>query len=104
MWSRLLPKVHGVSRTNVGEFAAWGRRRWLAAFRAAGLVPVRVVPLPFYFAYAYDFMPLLRLGNRLGLSASTAYVLRRAALPAPGPHSILSPGASQERAKARTAA
>ncbi len=102
--SRLLPKVHGVSRTNVGEFLAWGRARWLAAFRAAGLVPIRVLPLPFYFAYAYDFMPLLRFGNRLGLSASTAYVLRRAAVPAPAPHSIRSSVVSRLRAKARTAA
>ena len=74
---KLLPKIHGVSRTNLSEYLRWGTQRWIAAFRKNGLELIETVPLPFYFAYGYDFMLLVRIGNRIGFSSSTAFVLQK---------------------------
>ncbi len=72
---RLLPQRHGFAKSHVDEWLRWNDRRWLRLFEASGLEVLRVVHLPFYFGHGYVFRRLLRLGNRLGLSSSTGYVM-----------------------------
>ena len=74
--TRLFPKIHGISRTHLGEFARWRDSIWKRTFRRNRLDVVRQIRLPFYFGHGYDFPRLLKLGNYLRLSATTAYVLK----------------------------
>ena len=74
----LLPKIHGISRTHISEFRNWGRKHWVKRFEKNGLEIVKVVRLPFYFGWGYNFRFLIRLGNSLGLSSNTAYILQKA--------------------------
>jgi SAM-dependent methyltransferase len=74
---RLSPRVHGISRTHWAEFIRWGRKRWIASFEQSGFEVVDIIRLPFYLGYGYTFRSLLSLGNRIGLSSSTAFVMRR---------------------------
>jgi SAM-dependent methyltransferase len=74
----LPPEPHGISRSNRREFVNWGQRHWIAIFQRNGLEVIKTVRLPFYFGYGYNFRMLLRAGNRLRLSASTGYVMRKA--------------------------
>ena len=75
---RLRWKPHGISRSNWLEFRNWGQRRWTEVFEKNGLEVVKIVRQPFYVGYEYNFRFLLRLGNHLGLSACTGYILRKA--------------------------
>lgn len=74
---KLRPNPHGISPTHWQEFKRWKEARWLKMFHRNELEVVRIVRLPFYFGHGYTFRPLLRLGNYAGLSASTAYVMRK---------------------------
>ena len=74
----LLPKIHGISKSHFSEFKNWGQRRWINIFESNGLKVVKIIRLPFYFGWGYNFRIILRVGNYLGLSASTAFVLREA--------------------------
>ena len=76
--TNLLPKVHGISKSHLAEFENWSEKRWLTVFESNGLQVVDIVRLPFYHGWDYNFRFILRLGNRLGLSSSTAFVLRKA--------------------------
>ncbi|MFA5240013.1 MAG: class I SAM-dependent methyltransferase [Phycisphaerae bacterium] len=71
----LPPKPHGISRSNWREFRNWGRRHWTEVFEKNGFEVVKIIRQPFYVGYEYNFRILLRLGNRLGLSACTGYFL-----------------------------
>lgn len=75
----LLPKTHGISGNHLTEFKRWGQKQWIKMFRRNGLEIVEIVRLPFYFGWGYNFRLLLRLGNSIGLSSCTAYVLKKAA-------------------------
>jgi len=74
---KLAPRVHGISCNHVQEIWNWRERRWRNVFGRNGLEIVRVVRLPFYFGHGYRFRTLLRLGNYVGLSSCTAYILSR---------------------------
>ena len=76
-WQRVIPRTHGHSSSHLREFGEWSEKRWLAAFERSGLQVVQIVRLPFYYGYGFAFPWVLRLGNRLGLSSSTAFVLRK---------------------------
>jgi ubiquinone/menaquinone biosynthesis C-methylase UbiE len=73
----LLPKTHGISKSHYIEFKKWGQKHWIDIFRRNGLEVSEIVHLPFYFGWEYNFRFILRLGNLLGLSSSTAFVLRK---------------------------
>jgi len=73
-----LPKTHGISRTHINEFMSWGHKYWMRTFEKNCLEVVRMVRLPFYFGWGYNFRFLIRLGNWVGLSSCTAYVLKKA--------------------------
>jgi len=73
----LLPRVHGISGSFRSCFRNWAEDRWIKMFEKQSLEIVRIVRLPFYFGHGYNFRILLRLGNYLGLSSCTAYILRK---------------------------
>jgi len=72
----LLPKTHGISKSHFGEFENWRQKYWTKIFESNKLEVVDIIRLPFYFGLGYNFRIILRLGNYLGLSSSTAFVLR----------------------------
>lgn len=74
---KLLPKVHGVSKSNLSEFKNWGEKCWINIFEKNGFEVVDIVRLPFYHQWGYNFRIVLRLGNYLGLSSSTAFFLKK---------------------------
>ncbi len=74
----LLPKTHGISGSHLSEFKSWGQTNWTGTFERNGLEVADVIRLPFYFGWGYNFRLLLRLGNYLGLSSCTAFVLKKA--------------------------
>jgi len=75
---KLFPEVHAASaKGHWDEFRKLREEHWLGLFSRNGLDVTRIVRLPFYFGYGYRFRPILKLGNYLGLSASTAYVLQK---------------------------
>jgi ubiquinone/menaquinone biosynthesis C-methylase UbiE len=75
--SNLLPKTHGISKSHIREFMDWAEKRWLEKFERNGLEVVEIIRLPFYFGWGDSFRFILKLGNYLGLSSSTAFVLRK---------------------------
>lgn len=75
--NHLFPKTHGISKSHYGEFKKWGQRHWINTFKRNGLEVAEIVKLPFYFGWGFNFRLILRLGNYLGMSSSTAYVLRK---------------------------
>jgi len=77
----LLPKVHGIGKSHFSEFRNWGEKHWINIFENNGLKVVKIVRLPFYFGWDYNFRIVLRLGNYLGLSSSTTFVLRKIVRP-----------------------
>ncbi|MCY2930823.1 MAG: hypothetical protein NTV86_15265, partial [Planctomycetota bacterium] len=72
-----LPRIHGVSRTTLGELAAFGRRRWIARFEQAGFVVLAVYKAGFNSGYGFGCRRLRRLLERAGLHTSFAYVLAK---------------------------
>lgn len=74
---KLLPTPHGVSKGNFRELLSWGQKHWIRVFRKSGLEVVNIVRLPFYFPYSDEFHTLLKLGNCMGFSSSTGYVLKK---------------------------
>jgi len=77
--SNLLPKTHGISKSHIREFMVWAEKRWITQFERSGLEIVEIIRLPFYFGWGNSFRFILRLGNYLGLSSSTVFVLRKTA-------------------------
>ncbi|MCY2928625.1 MAG: class I SAM-dependent methyltransferase [Planctomycetota bacterium] len=72
-----LPRIHGVSRTTLGELAVFGRRRWIARFGQAGFVVLAVYKAGFNSGYGFGWHRLRRLLERAGLHTSFAYVLAK---------------------------
>ena len=71
-----LPEFHlGI---DLAEFRSWAEKRWLTIFERNGLQVVDIVRLPFYHGWDSNFRFILRLGNYLGLSSSTAFILKKA--------------------------
>lgn len=73
-----IPKVHGSSRGHYEEFRTWEIERWIARFERCDLRIDEIVGLPFYVGHGNSCIPVIKLGNRMGLSASYGYYLRRA--------------------------
>lgn len=71
------PEVHGVSGGHVQEFVAFGAGQWGEVFKRCGWRIEEVMGLPYYVGHGNAFIPLIKLGNALGLSAVYAYVARK---------------------------
>jgi ubiquinone/menaquinone biosynthesis C-methylase UbiE len=73
----LWPKTHGISKSHFAEFRNWAEKRWINLFKNNGLEVVNIIRLPFYFGWDYSFRFILKLGNYLGLSSSTVFILKK---------------------------
>lgn len=73
----LWPKTHGISKSHFTEFRNWAEKQWIEIFKRNSLDVVNIIRLPFYFGWGYNFRFILNLGNNLGLSSSTAFVLKK---------------------------
>ncbi len=73
----IFPKPHGISSNHLSEFIRWRKRAWIRAFEENGFIVVKIIHLPFYYGHGLFLKPLLKLGNRIGLSSCTGYVLRK---------------------------
>jgi len=74
---RLVPAIHGISKSHFSEFMNWGEKRWISIFEKNGFEVVKIIRLPFYFGWSYNFRFILRLGNYLRFSSSTAFFLKK---------------------------
>jgi SAM-dependent methyltransferase len=69
---------HGVSRTNLTEFVAFGRGRWRDEFERAGFEVVAVLKGPLASGYGFGLDRLRALGETIGLASEFVYVARKA--------------------------
>ncbi|MDE0146826.1 MAG: methyltransferase domain-containing protein [Rhodospirillaceae bacterium] len=75
--SRLrLPKVHGVERTNFGEFVEFGLTRWLERLERSGFEIEEILGMPFYHGDQGRCSSVIVAGNRLRLPSSFTFILR----------------------------
>ena len=69
------PQVHGEFDGHVRELIGFRARTWARAFRDAGLAVRGQAKLPLYSGYGFGFERLRRAGEKLGLSAHTAFIV-----------------------------
>lgn len=73
----ILPGIHGVSKSHLQEYYAFGTTIWKQRIESLGLEVVEIIGLPFYVGHGKSFIPIIKAGNALGLSASYLYVVRK---------------------------
>jgi ubiquinone/menaquinone biosynthesis C-methylase UbiE len=73
------PAIHGVSATHFSEFRNFDESVWLLKIRSAGFAVVAMLRMPFYIGHGPKFIKLIRLGNKLRLKSSTAFICKRLA-------------------------
>lgn len=76
LFDKIIPMPHGYSKNHFDEYRRFAEKRWIDLFESYGFTIEVIVRLPFYYGHNYTFPFLLKLGNYLGLSSSTAYILR----------------------------
>lgn len=69
------PIMHGVSKTHWQEFRAFGASSWKKVFARNNLIVAEIVGLPFYTGHGPALLPLIKLGNWLGIPASYLYII-----------------------------
>lgn len=74
----LLPAPHGVSASNREELAAFGRSRWEAEFRRAGLELIVVLKGPVASGYGFGLDRLRTALEALGFASEHIYIAARA--------------------------
>ncbi|MBS3734133.1 MAG: class I SAM-dependent methyltransferase [Phycisphaerae bacterium] len=95
-----VPRVHGASRTTVGEFVAFGVRRWRRRFERAGLEVLAIRPACFSSGYGFDRPGLRRAMERLGIHTCTAFVLAHRGRRPPAAEMLLRQGRRYRSASA----
>lgn len=70
------PLIHGVESSHIAEFLAFGERVWERKITSLDLDVIQMIRLPFYFGHGPWPLWLIRLGNMVGWSASTAYIIK----------------------------
>jgi SAM-dependent methyltransferase len=70
------PGIHGVSKSQYQEFIAFGARVWSRRIESQGFQVTEIIGLPFYVGHGPSFIPIIKAGNALHLSASYLYVSR----------------------------
>lgn len=71
-----LPRIHGVSKSHFRELYEFGPNVWADKFSAADLYVEDIIGMPFYVGHGNRFVPLTKLGNKLGLSATFLFVVK----------------------------
>ena len=74
-----IKRPHGVSRTNLKEFYAFSRRRWLGEFDRAGFEVIAISKGPAASGYAFGLNRVRRVIEALGLSSEDIYFVKKAA-------------------------
>ena len=59
------------------EFKAFGRNVWVKLIQSLGLKVTKVIGLPFYVGHGNRFIPIIKAGNALKLSATYLYVIKK---------------------------
>jgi SAM-dependent methyltransferase len=84
------PGIHGVSSSHLQEYYVFGKNVWRKRIESHGLRVSEVIGLPFYFGHGNSYIPIIKAGNALKLSASYLYVVRkqrsRESIHPKGPH------------------
>jgi ubiquinone/menaquinone biosynthesis C-methylase UbiE len=71
------PRIHGISANHCQEFYAFGIKVWIRKIESIGLRVTDTIGLPFYTGHKNSFIPIIKAGNALRLSASYLYVIRK---------------------------
>ncbi|WP_203458745.1 class I SAM-dependent methyltransferase [Lacinutrix sp. WUR7] len=69
--------IHGVSTNQWQEFKAFGFKSWVNLIKSLDLKVADVVGLPFYVGHGNRFIPIIKAGNSLKLSATYLYIVRK---------------------------
>lgn len=72
-----LPGIHGACKSQYSEFIAFGASAWRERIESQGLQVAEIIGLPFYVGHGNSFIPIIKAGNALGLSASYLYIVRK---------------------------
>jgi ubiquinone/menaquinone biosynthesis C-methylase UbiE len=72
-----IPRTHGVSSNLVKEFYIFGAQVWKKKFEQNNLVLQDIAGMPFYVGHGNTFIPIIKIGNVLGLPASFLYIIRK---------------------------
>jgi len=70
-----IPRVHGTSSNHITEFISFNPKNWENKFKEADLKISKRINLPFYVGHSNRFIPLLKFGNKIHLSASKCFIL-----------------------------
>ena len=73
----LAPRPHGVSETNLAEFSALGRRRWLGMFGQAGLECFAILNGPAASGYGLGWRWAEAAAEKAGLASELIYVAHK---------------------------
>ena len=76
----LFPETHGISSSLFEEYIRFGEKKWIKKFIQQDIIVEKIIRLPYYHGYGYQLTPIIKLGNLLGLSSSTAYICRKLVL------------------------
>lgn len=75
---RLRPfDIHGISSNQWQEFKAFGLNVWVQLIESLGLKVTEVVGLPFYVGHGNRFIPIIKAGNSLKMSATYLYIVKK---------------------------
>lgn len=72
------PPIHGISTSHIQEFFRFGRNWWIKTFRRHGFETLQVAKMPFYYGVRRG-RRIVTLGNKLGLTSSHLFILRKLA-------------------------
>ncbi len=73
--ARLVPPIHGLSRTHVEEIYKFSNHYWRKVFKRNGLEIAANIKMPFYSPYGFGFDRVRGLCEFVGLSSSNCYIL-----------------------------
>lgn len=71
------PGIHGISANQWQEFIAFGVNNWTNLIESIGLNVTEIIGLPFYVGHGNQFIPIIKIGNALNISASYLYVINK---------------------------
>jgi len=75
LFKRLFPSVHGEYPDHITEFARFGRENWIRLFEKAGFTVKDTKRLSLSSTYRFGFHSLRKIGIKLGLCTSFAYIV-----------------------------
>jgi len=73
----LVKRPHGVSETNIQEFFAFSKKRWIREFDNAGFELLAVLKGPAASGYAFGMNRLRKVVEKLGFSSEYIYVAKK---------------------------